>query len=245
MRVPSRCSCWCSSSSELDAARRSGSQRLCGTSEASSWTRPDFDSPCGASALVRFVQVITGTIALNGTPATVAFQTAPAAERDAVARRSACRRSRSRREPGEELASCPARRAARRARTGRRRRRARARRMRAPRSRPARGTASQAAPCPGARPPRPWKSITAGQPPVGGVPSGSVSEQASVTPSLRRDRQLLRRRRERRAAPDERDSDDGENVTLRRPTASPRVAGSRIAEWILALSASSTRASAA
>jgi len=63
--------------SELDAASRSGSQRLCGTSEASSWTSPDFERLCGASAVARFVQVITGTIALKGTPAAVAFQTAP------------------------------------------------------------------------------------------------------------------------------------------------------------------------
>ena len=40
-------------------------------------TSPDFDRPCGASAGARFVHVITGTIALNGTPATAAFQTAP------------------------------------------------------------------------------------------------------------------------------------------------------------------------
>src|SRR5437660_4035919 len=32
-------------------------------------------------------------------------------------------------------------------------------------------------------PPRPWKSMTAGQPPVGGAPSGSTSEQARLTPS--------------------------------------------------------------
>src|SRR2546426_3503051 len=59
------------------AARRSGSHRLSGTRLASSETRPDFDRPWGASALARFVHVITGTIALNGTPATVAFHTAP------------------------------------------------------------------------------------------------------------------------------------------------------------------------
>src|SRR2546422_188386 len=46
------------------AASRSGSQRLSGTSEARSCTRPDFERPCGASAVARFVQVITGTIAL-------------------------------------------------------------------------------------------------------------------------------------------------------------------------------------
>src|SRR5205809_3360206 len=59
------------------AASRSASQRLSGTRDASSWTSPDFERPCGASAVARFVQVITGTIALNGTPATAAFQTAP------------------------------------------------------------------------------------------------------------------------------------------------------------------------
>src|SRR3954447_16126456 len=32
-------------------------------------------------------------------------------------------------------------------------------------------------------PPRPWKSITAGQPPVGAAPSGSTSEQARLAPS--------------------------------------------------------------
>src|SRR6266849_653992 len=63
--------------SELWEASRSGSQRLCGMSEASNWTSPDFERPCGASAVARFVHVITGTIALKGTPATVAFQTAP------------------------------------------------------------------------------------------------------------------------------------------------------------------------
>ena len=59
------------------AARSSGSHRLSGTAAASSETRPDFGRPCGASAVARFVHVITGTIALNGTPATVAFHTAP------------------------------------------------------------------------------------------------------------------------------------------------------------------------
>ncbi len=63
--------------SEPEAASRSGSQRLCGTSAARYCTRPDFDSPCGASAVVRFVHVMIGTIALNGTPADAAFQTAP------------------------------------------------------------------------------------------------------------------------------------------------------------------------
>src|SRR5436853_2099296 len=62
---------------EPEAASRSGSQRLWGTSEASSCTRPDFESPCGASEVERFVQVMIGTIALNGTPAEVAFHTAP------------------------------------------------------------------------------------------------------------------------------------------------------------------------
>ena len=32
-------------------------------------------------------------------------------------------------------------------------------------------------------PPRPWKSITPGQPPAGAVPSGTTSEQASFAPS--------------------------------------------------------------
>ena len=59
------------------AARSVGSHRAVGTSCESRTTSPDFDSPCGASAVVRLVHVITGTIALNGTPATDAFQTAP------------------------------------------------------------------------------------------------------------------------------------------------------------------------
>src|SRR5207249_7804431 len=63
--------------SERCAASSAGSQRVGGTSPARYCTRPDFDSPCGARTVVRFVHVITGTIALNGTPTTVAFQTAP------------------------------------------------------------------------------------------------------------------------------------------------------------------------
>src|SRR5919201_5080458 len=59
------------------AASNAGSQRLGGTSPARYCTRPDFDNPCGASAVTRFVQVITGTIALKGTPATAAFHTRP------------------------------------------------------------------------------------------------------------------------------------------------------------------------
>src|SRR4051812_49329126 len=61
--------------SALAVKRSSGSQRLSGTSDARYDTRPDFARPCGASAVSRFVHVITGTIALNATPATVAFQT--------------------------------------------------------------------------------------------------------------------------------------------------------------------------
>src|SRR6266481_4113532 len=59
--------------SPADAASSCGSQRLVGTSPARYCTRPDFERPCGASDVSRFVQVMTGTIALNGTPATVAF----------------------------------------------------------------------------------------------------------------------------------------------------------------------------
>ena len=40
-------------------------------------TRPVFGTPFGLSAVPRFVHVIAGTIALNGTPATAAFQTSP------------------------------------------------------------------------------------------------------------------------------------------------------------------------
>src|SRR3954452_24556188 len=60
-----------------DAARSCGSHLLVGTSPARYCTRPDFESPCGASAVRRLVHVITGTIALNGTPLVTAFQTAP------------------------------------------------------------------------------------------------------------------------------------------------------------------------
>src|SRR5262249_56206243 len=63
--------------SPCDAARSCGSQRLVGTSPARYWTSPDFESPCGASDVSRFVHVITGTIALNGMPFVAAFQTAP------------------------------------------------------------------------------------------------------------------------------------------------------------------------
>src|SRR4029079_15088006 len=63
--------------SDCFAASNSGSHRLSGTAAAINETSPDLDRPCGASAVARFVHVITGTIALKGTPATVAFQTAP------------------------------------------------------------------------------------------------------------------------------------------------------------------------
>src|ERR1700719_2312628 len=65
----------CASVSE--AASRSGSQRDAGVSAARSATSSVFATPCGASAVCRFVHVITGTIALKGTPAAVAFHTAP------------------------------------------------------------------------------------------------------------------------------------------------------------------------
>ena len=58
------------------AASSSGSHRLSGTSADRYETSPDLDRPCGASAVARFVHVIAGTIALKGTPATVAFHTA-------------------------------------------------------------------------------------------------------------------------------------------------------------------------
>src|SRR5579864_2121209 len=60
-----------------DAASSCGSHRLVGTSPARYWTSPDFESPCGASEVSRFVHVMTGTAALNGTPFVNAFQTAP------------------------------------------------------------------------------------------------------------------------------------------------------------------------
>src|SRR4051794_31733330 len=63
--------------SPAEAARSCGSHRLVGTSPARYWTRPDFESPCGASAVSRFVHVMIGTTALNGTPFVNAFQTAP------------------------------------------------------------------------------------------------------------------------------------------------------------------------
>ena len=63
--------------SVCDAASRSGSQRDAGVSAPSRATSSVFATPSGASAVCRFVHVITGTMALNGTPAAVAFQTAP------------------------------------------------------------------------------------------------------------------------------------------------------------------------
>src|SRR5258706_14657185 len=59
------------------AASSAGSQRAMGTRAARYWTSPDFESSCGWSAVFRFVHVIDGAIALKGTPAAVAFQTAP------------------------------------------------------------------------------------------------------------------------------------------------------------------------
>ena len=50
--------------------------------------------------------------------------------------------------------------------------------------------------------------MIAGQPPLGCGPSGSTSPQASVAPSEADERELLRRRRERRAAQHERSEDD-------------------------------------
>src|SRR5436305_5888341 len=60
-----------------EAASSCGSQRLVGTRPARYCTRPDFDRPCGASAVRRFVHVMIGTAALNGIPPVSAFQTAP------------------------------------------------------------------------------------------------------------------------------------------------------------------------
>src|SRR5260370_39385852 len=60
-----------------EAARSWGSQRLVGTRPARYCTSPDFERPCGASAVSRFVHVMIGTAALNGTPLVRAFQTAP------------------------------------------------------------------------------------------------------------------------------------------------------------------------
>ena len=59
------------------AWKSAGSQFALGAA----WERipisPVFGTPFGLSAAPRFVQVIAGTIALNGTPATAAFQTSP------------------------------------------------------------------------------------------------------------------------------------------------------------------------
>src|SRR3954447_14307218 len=168
--------------SPVEAARSCGSHRLVGTSPARNCTRPDFDSPRGASEVRRFVQVMTGTIALNGIPATAAFQTAP---------------------PPSEMPSAPicvseiSGRAVNQAKSSRVS--CTSRGPSSPKTPsdvpwPRASQASAAYPA-GARncvasgsmsscrPPSPWKSITAGQPAVGGAPSGSVSEHASFAPS--------------------------------------------------------------
>src|SRR3954454_20487144 len=60
-----------------EAASSCGSHLVVGTSPARYWTSPDFESPCGAREVRRFVHVMTGTTALNGTAAVTPFQTAP------------------------------------------------------------------------------------------------------------------------------------------------------------------------
>ncbi len=69
--------------SPADAASSCGSHRLVGTSPARYCTSPDFERPCGASDVSRFVHVMIGTAALNGTPARERVPDGAAAERDA------------------------------------------------------------------------------------------------------------------------------------------------------------------
>ena len=87
-----------------DAASSCGSQRLVGTSPARYCTSPDFERPCGASAVSRFVHVMIGTAALNGTPLVSAFQTAPPPSEMPSAPICVSEISGRAREPGEELA---------------------------------------------------------------------------------------------------------------------------------------------
>src|SRR4051794_1292716 len=166
--------------SDCFAASSSGSQRLSGTALPSNETSPDLERPCGASAVARFVHVITGTIALKGTPATVAFQTAPPPSEMptapiCVSEISGLAAS----QVKSSFVSCTSR-------------------------GPSSPNSPSDCPCPRAShmseanlvaksvasgymswrlPPSPWNIITAGQPAAGAVPVGSTSAQASFAPS--------------------------------------------------------------
>ena len=117
---------------------------------ASSWTSPDFESPCGASAVAEVRPRDHRDDRLERNAGDGRVPDRAAAERDAERADLRVGDLGPRREPGEELLRVQhvarpvePERAARRAVPARVARRA-------PRSRPARGTASRAAPCPGA-----------------------------------------------------------------------------------------------